>query len=122
MITQIKFASIPVRDQNKALDFYTEKLGFTIMTDQPFDKKQRWIELRIPKADSRVVLFTADGQEDRIGTFSNVVFACDDLDKTYAELSAKKVECLGPPQKQSWGAFLLIKDPDGNTLCLSSAK
>jgi catechol 2,3-dioxygenase-like lactoylglutathione lyase family enzyme len=37
MIKQIKFVSIPVRDQNRALDFYTGKLGFTIITDQPFD-------------------------------------------------------------------------------------
>src|SRR6187200_131938 len=43
MIKQIKFVSIPVRDQNRALDFYTDKLGFTIITDQPFDEKQRWI-------------------------------------------------------------------------------
>src|SRR5436305_291312 len=41
MIKQIKFVSIPVADQNRALDFYTEKLGFTIITDQPFDEKQR---------------------------------------------------------------------------------
>ena len=59
MIKQIKFVSIPVADQNRALDFYTEKLGFTIITDQPFDDKQRWIELRVPKAETRVVLFTA---------------------------------------------------------------
>ena len=41
MIKQIKFVSIPVSDQKRALDFYTEKLGFTIITDQPFDEKQR---------------------------------------------------------------------------------
>jgi catechol 2,3-dioxygenase-like lactoylglutathione lyase family enzyme len=52
MISHIKFVSVPVRDQNRALDFYTEKLGFTIITDQPFDEKQRWIELRIPKAET----------------------------------------------------------------------
>ena len=37
MIKQIKFVTIPVRDQKRALDFYTDKLGFTIITDQPFD-------------------------------------------------------------------------------------
>ena len=62
MIKQIKFVSIPVRDQNRALDFYTDKLGFTIITDQPFDEKQHWIELRIPKAETRVVLFTPGGR------------------------------------------------------------
>jgi len=72
MIKQVKFVSIPVADQNRALDFYTEKLGFTIITDQPFDEKQRWIELRIPKADTRVVLFTAEGEQKRIGSFMNM--------------------------------------------------
>ena len=41
MINHIKIINIPVRDQVRALDFYTEKLGFTIITDQPMDKKQR---------------------------------------------------------------------------------
>ena len=77
-----------MRDQNRALDFYTEKLGFTIITDQPFDEKQRWIELRIPKAETRVVLFTPDGDEKRIGSFMNMSYVCDDIDKTYAELAS----------------------------------
>jgi len=51
MIRGIKFTSIPVRDQEKALKFYTEKLGFQIMTDQAFGK-QRWIELGIPGAET----------------------------------------------------------------------
>ena len=121
MITHVKLVNLPVRDQDRALDFYTEKLGFSILTDQPFDGKQRWIELRPPKAETRVVLFTPEGQEDRIGTFSNVVFNADDIDKTYAELKARGVEFLGEPQKQPWGSFVLFKDPDGNTFCLSSA-
>jgi len=69
MIKQIKFVSIPVADQDRALDFYTEKLGFTIITDQPFDEKQRWIELRVPKAETRVVLFTTDKDKGRVGSF-----------------------------------------------------
>ena len=56
MIKNIKFVTVPVADQNRALDFYTDKLGFTIITDQPFDEKQRSIELRVPKAETRVVL------------------------------------------------------------------
>jgi Glyoxalase/Bleomycin resistance protein/Dioxygenase superfamily len=58
MIKSVKFVSIPVRDQNQALEFYTKKLGFQIMTDQPFGGGRRWIELRIPGADTEVVLFT----------------------------------------------------------------
>src|SRR5215475_3029829 len=47
MITHIKFISIPTRNLDAALAFYTEKLGFKLVTDQPHDDKQRWIELRI---------------------------------------------------------------------------
>src|ERR1051325_4839801 len=114
MIKQIKFVSIPVADQNRALDFYTDKLGFTIITDQPFDQKQRWIELRIPKAETRVVLFTPEGEEKRIGSFMNMSYVCDDIDKTYAELQKRGVEFEGPPQTQPWGRYAMFKDSEGN--------
>jgi len=120
MIKAVKFVSIPVKDQNQALDFYTQKLGFQIMTDQPFDGKQRWIELAVPGGETRVVLFTPDGQQDRIGTFSNIVFLSDDVEKTYKELVARGVEFEQPPVKQSWGTSSLFKDQDGNLFALSS--
>ena len=120
MIKQIKFVSIPVADQGRALDFYTEKLGFTIITDQPFDEKQRWIELRVPKAETRVVLFTAEGEEKRIGTMMNMSYACDEIEKTYEELKARGVEFEGPPQKQPWGSYAMFTDSEGNRFVLSS--
>ena len=122
MITRIKFASIPVRDQNRALDFYTDKLGCTIITDQPFDGKQRWIELRIPKAETRLVLFTPEGQDDRVGTFSNITLECDDMAKTYADLHSRGVEFRGPAKKEPWGHYALFNDSEGNTFCLSAVK
>lgn len=122
MISHIKFVSVPVRDQNRALNFYTEKLGFTIITDQPFDGNQRWIELRIPKADTRVVLYTPEGQEDRIGTFSPIVFACSDVEKTYEELKARGVAFDGAPEKQPWGTFVKFKDSEDNQFVIGTAK
>ena len=120
MIKQIKFVSIPVADQNRALDFYTDKLGFTIITDQPFDDKQRWIELRVPKAETRVVLFTAEGEEKRIGSMMPMSYACDDIDKTYEELKKRGVEFDGPPEKQPWGKYAMFKDSEGNRFVISA--
>ena len=120
MIKQIKFVSIPVADQNRALDFYAYKLGFTIITDQPFDEKQRWIELRVPKAETRVVLFTAEGEEKRIGTFMNMSYACDDIAETYEQLKARGVEFEAPPQKQPWGSYAIFKDSEGNRFVVGS--
>lgn len=120
MIKGVKFVSIPVSDQNRALAFYTEKLGFRILTDQPFDNQQRWIELSIPGAETSVVLFTPKEHESHIGTFAHATFYCDDAQRTYEELSARGVEFSGPPQKQPWGTFLMLKDPDGNQFVVSS--
>src|SRR5215470_12485948 len=103
MINHIKIVTIPVLDQARALDFYTEKLGFTIITDQPMGKTQRWIELRIPKAETRVSLFTPPGHENRVGTFTGISFDCDDVQATYERLSARGVPFERPPEEQPWG-------------------
>ncbi len=120
MIKFMKFATIPVRDQQKALEFYTQKLGFTVFTDQPMGPGKRWIELAIPGSKTGVVLFTPDGFEDRIGKFTGLSFECDDVQKTYDELKAKGVEFAGEPSKQPWGMFVVAKDPDGNQLMLAA--
>ena len=121
MITQLKFVGIPTTDQDRALKFYTDKLGFEVATDQVFNEKQRWIELRIANSATRVVLFTPEGHESRIGTFFNGSFACDDVQATYRQLNARGVEFVSGPEKQPWGEFAVFKDPDGNQFVLSSS-
>lgn len=120
MIKAVKFVSIPVQDQDHAVTFYTEKLGFQILTDQPFDGKQRWIELRIPGSETKVVLFTPPGHEDRVGSFSNVTFMTDDMERTYQELKDRGVVFTAPPTKQPWGQFAKFQDIDGNQFVLST--
>jgi predicted enzyme related to lactoylglutathione lyase len=120
MIKSLKFASIPVRDQDRALRFFTDQVGFQIATDQQFSETQRWIELRIPGADTRIVLFTPKGHEDRIGTFTGLSFVTDDVIATHKELSARGVEFTGAPKVEEWGTSAIFKDPDGNSYVLSS--
>jgi predicted enzyme related to lactoylglutathione lyase len=120
MIKRIKFLGIPVKDQDRALRFYTEKLGFRILTDQEFNENQRWIELSIPGAETGVSLFTPQGHEDRVGTFVNCSWEVDDVDKAYNELLSRGVEFAGPPQKQPWGSFVMMKDSEGNQIVLGS--
>jgi len=119
MITHLKFAGIPTRNQDAALAFYTQKLGFKVVTDQPMGDGQRWIELRVGNSDTRVVLFTPTGHEERIGTFFNGAFATDNVEKTYEELIARGVEAT-PPKKEPWGTFTTFKDVDGNQFVLGS--
>ena len=81
---------------------------------------QRWIELSIPGGQTGIVLFTPEGHEDRVGSFFNGSFQCDDVDYTYRQMSAKGVEFTSPPKKEPWGTSAIFKDPDGNSFVLSS--
>ena len=122
MIKGVKFVSIPVVDQERALQFYTEKLGMRVITDAPFDDKQRWIELGIPRAETRVVLFTAAGQEKMIGGFMNLSFATDDVEETWRELKERGVEFVKDPKKEDWGTAAIFRDSEGNQFVLSTSK
>ena len=117
MITHVKFISIATRNQDLALAFYTEKLGFKLVTDQPHDEKQRWIELRIGGTETKVVLFTMD--DSRIGSFA-ATFACDNVTKTYQDLRDRGVIFKTPLTEEPWGSFAVFEDLDGNQLMLSS--
>jgi catechol 2,3-dioxygenase-like lactoylglutathione lyase family enzyme len=116
----MKFAGIPVRDQDRALAFYTDALGFKVVTDQPFDDTQRWIELRIPGAETGVVLFTPRGHEDRVGSFHSLSFWTDDVDATVAELKARGVTFERDVERAEWGTFAIFADPDGNKFVLGT--
>lgn len=121
MIKQVKFVGIPVRDQDAALAFWTDKVGFKVATDQPMGPGQRWVELSIPGAETRVTLFTPPGHEDRVGGFFNGSFACDDVEHTYRQMAARGVEFTRGPTSEQWGTSAIFKDPEGNTFVLSSS-
>jgi len=117
MITHLKFASVACRDQAAALKFWTEKVGFRVVTDQPMGE-QRWIELAIGGADTRLVLFTMEGEEP--GGQFNGSFACDDVEATHRQLTARGVRFKGPPQKQPWGTYAIFEDEEGNEFVMGS--
>ena len=120
MIVSVKFVSVPTRDQDRALAFYTEKLGFRLITDQPFGPEQRWIELGIGNSDTRFVLFTPPGDEDKVGGRFSGALACDDVEATHRQLSERGVEFETPPTRQPWGLFAVMLDSEGNRFVLSS--
>jgi catechol 2,3-dioxygenase-like lactoylglutathione lyase family enzyme len=119
MIRGVKFVSIPVADQDRALAFYTDTLGFRLLTDQPFNEKQRWLELGIPGADTRVVLFRF-GDNLKPGGQLNLALWADDVDATASEMKAKGVEFVMEPKRMPYGTTSIFKDPDGNCIVLSS--
>ncbi|HEX8178105.1 MAG TPA: VOC family protein [Pyrinomonadaceae bacterium] len=122
MITRIKFVGVYVRDQARALDFFTNKLGFEVLQDEAFGEGLRWIEVAPPGAETGLSLFTPPGMEERIGTFSPVVFTCADVRATYAELLARGVTFTQAPKDEAWGVSAMFIDPDGNTYLLGTSE
>jgi len=119
MIRGVKFTSVPVADQDRALAFYTEKLGFRLLTDQPFSEDQRWIELGIPGADTRIVLFRFD-EGMKPGSQMNITFWSDDVEATVRDMKSKGVDIVMEPKREDWGTAAAFKDIDGNCFVLGS--
>ena len=118
MLKRVKFATVPVRDQARALEFYTKKLGLRIFTDQAMGGS-RWIELQVPGAETLVVLFEQPGLEP--GPIPAVVFVADNVRATYEELKARGVEFTQPPKKEPWGEHAILRDSEGNLVLFGTA-
>lgn len=120
VIVSVKFVGVPTRDQDCALAFYTEELGFRLITDQPFGPDHRWIELGIGHSNTRFVLFTPPGEGDKIGERFSGALTCDDMEATYCQLNQHGVTFEAPPAHQPWGMFVVMLDSEGYRLVLSS--
>jgi uncharacterized glyoxalase superfamily protein PhnB len=91
-----------------------------LRTDQPLGPGARWIEVGPPGDDTTIVLYTPEGQEERIGSFASFTLSCDDITTTYEQLTAKGVEFAQPPEMQPWGMMMaIVKDQDGNTIVVT---
>jgi catechol 2,3-dioxygenase-like lactoylglutathione lyase family enzyme len=132
MITKFSHITINVLNQESALDFYTNKLGFKVVTDVPMGPDSRWLTVSPPdQPDLEIVLFpitigkmfpkeTANNIIELIrkGTFGCGVYECNDIYATYEELKAKGVEFVKAPKKEFYGTEALFKDDSGNWFSL----
>jgi predicted enzyme related to lactoylglutathione lyase len=112
MLKRLKFTTVPVRDQSRALEFYTKILGLKVFTDQPMGDS-RWIELQIPGGETMLVLWHESNHEPDAKTPA-LVFVADNVEATYKDLKAKGVEFTQPPKKEPWGEHAIFKDSEGN--------
>lgn len=111
----ISQVSIYVEDQDKALRFWTEKMGFTVTTDMPYGE-DRWIEVQPPQGGVALNLYKAATGWPALATDqpNYVLFAADDITKAYEELTAKGVTFTQKPVKEHWGWSAVFTDEDGH--------
>jgi catechol 2,3-dioxygenase-like lactoylglutathione lyase family enzyme len=113
-----------VSDQDRAREFYVEKLGFELQSDESYGEQSRWLEVVPPGADTALTLVKPhDRSHPDPGGAAHIVFEADDIDATYEELKSRGVEFTQPPEKQEWGRTMaLFADPDGNAFVLVGAE
>jgi catechol 2,3-dioxygenase-like lactoylglutathione lyase family enzyme len=99
MITHIRGVSIYVDDQQRALDCYTNALGFELRRDEPVGPDARWIELAPPGAETVLVLYPKAIMSDWARRKPSLIFRCEDTEATYKELVAKGVTFTQEPRR-----------------------
>jgi predicted enzyme related to lactoylglutathione lyase len=123
VIDYVKFAPLPVHDQDRALLFYTEKMGFGVAQDRPYQSGLRWIELTIPGARTRI--WFSQRADEAPAEQPSLILMTRDVHATYDALRAKGVAFTQPPSEAPWSpgeTFALLRDSEGNLLMLGEAR
>lgn len=114
-IRQLGTVMVPVSDQDRALEFYTEKLGFEKRADIPFGHGDRWVEVAPAGADTTIAL-VLPREGESVGIQTRVGFASDDVDGDHAKLRERGVDAdaevmrMGDPVPP----MFFFGDQDGN--------
>ena len=119
-ITQVQLFSLPVRDQERARDFYVDVLGFELLADFPMGPGQRWVQVAPPGGATSITLVTWF-ETMPPGATKGTVLETDDLEGDLAALQARGVD-IGAIEEQPWGRFVTFDDPDGNGLVLQTTR
>lgn len=133
----IKYSQLWVHDQDVALDFYTNKVGFEVREDITVAELGdfRWVSVGpANQPDVNIVLMAIPGppimdaetnkavSELMAKGFAGTVFlVSDDVMKDYEQLSARGVEFIEKPTQRPYGLDTAFRDPSGNNLRIAQA-
>jgi catechol 2,3-dioxygenase-like lactoylglutathione lyase family enzyme len=114
-ISHVGNVIVPIADQDAALAFFTEKLGFEVRQDQAYGDGFRWLEVAPPGAQTCVALAPPPENGETGNRETGAGFASDDVEASHAELKSRGVDVedilpLPPPVPP----MFWFKDPEGN--------
>jgi len=113
-ITQVGTIGVPVADQDRALAFYLEKLGFEKRIDVPYGKGERWVEVAPLGAATTIALVRAR-EGDPTGIDTQVRFTTKDAEADHAALRARGVD-VDPEVMRYPVPMFVFRDAEGNRL------
>lgn len=118
----IAHVAVVVRDYDEAIEFYTGKLGFTLVEDtcQP-EQDKRWVVVAPPGSDGTTVLLaraSTAGQEARIGNQTGgrvfLFLSTDNFSRDYDRMSSLGIKFVRPPKVEAYGTVAVFEDLYGN--------
>ena len=126
---KVTLISIPVRDQEKALEFYTEKLGFIKKKDAPLGGGNRWLTVVSPEWQDgpELVLEPAPNHFEPSKVYQDALmdagipwtqFDVDNVEDEYNKLLKKGVEFSIKPTEMGTVKFAVLNDTCGNYIQL----
>jgi catechol 2,3-dioxygenase-like lactoylglutathione lyase family enzyme len=129
MLKQLAYTQIWVHDQDEALAFYRDTLGFEVREDVTVPElgNFRWLSVGLPGQDVGITLMAVPGppvfeEETRAqilallakGAAGGLFFQTDDCRASYEELRSKGVEFTQEPTEMPYGIDAGFRDPSGN--------
>jgi catechol 2,3-dioxygenase-like lactoylglutathione lyase family enzyme len=119
-VREVKVVSVPVSEQERAKEFYVERLGFELTREDDSMPGIRWVQVT-PRGGTTSLTLVTWFETMPPGSLQGLVLGSDDLEGDCDRLLAQGVEFDRPLQKQPWGTEAVIRDPDGNRLVLQQA-
>jgi catechol 2,3-dioxygenase-like lactoylglutathione lyase family enzyme len=118
-ITQVGRVIVPVSDQDRALEFYRDVLGFEVRGDTVYGEGERWLEVA-PPGGSTSLAIVPPRQGQPAGVETRVALGTKDVEAEYEYLRGKGVDVdaelmggEGPVPR-----MFCFRDPDGNNFLL----
>lgn len=118
-LTHVGRVMVPVSDQDAAIAFYTENLGFSLHADVPFGDGERWVEVKPQGGDTTLALVPPRGGFQG-GQMTGVALDSPDVRGDYDELKGRGVDVDAEMMGGDGVVPLMFffRDQDSNTLLL----
>jgi serine phosphatase RsbU (regulator of sigma subunit)/catechol 2,3-dioxygenase-like lactoylglutathione lyase family enzyme len=119
---RLQSVTVYVRDQDRSLRFYVDKLGFKLIADALLPDGTRWVALAPPDGAAMLGLIApAPSSEEykRIGRNTEVIFLAEDVQAIFSRWTGLGVVIRKLPLMLTWsGTFAIFEDLDGNSFGL----
>src|SRR5438445_2468779 len=119
----ISVVTLFVNDIDRAIDFYTKKLGWEKTMDVSMGEDSRWVTVAPAGAQTAFTLSKGSPgwSPDKVGGMSGVIIEVDDVFRTGDQFKKAGIELVEEPRTEPWGGWAVFKDSEGNQHGLHSA-